>query len=436
MTASKPSEQEQQKLETAIKSFLGDKLQTQLDRDVKAWQDMLLNQDKGANEIVTKVFCVLHVGALIYRPRSVSSAWLEWKHPIASALSHGGRIIVQLPQADTTALGYTKITEHDDTFWNWLTGGVGGREKAKFQKRVATHGLTVLATAQDCPGNSKKYLKEEKGFTQPLAPRNVGFVGNNRDEHHRHWGMDLALFGMNQPRLVDWMGNVDGDGSDGHMYLYYMAPKPHRRGGLLLGCEGSRAQVYDAFGHYHSALADSSDISPTGGSKWRLLGEGPMDAKDDLFVDLTGITLDTLIAARSNFNIAWLDQPPAGKPGGNADTATFIPKLTDWKKMTAGTALSVRSSSSIGSLDKLIREYESMNKAARKAHLPKIEAALDKYQFEQESKEYVDSVFGGRGASGRYSGSDKLWPLINQERILLDVPGQMRMARGQYQIRP
>lgn len=305
------------------------------DADMWLWHIDRPNHEQ-TSSMVKNIFKTLHYGGLQYRPSRQVSAWRffgsqPW--PTAAALSHGGRVLIQLPMANPDSHAFDGNTGHDDEFWNWLTCGVGGRRAMGIEWRVATHGVSILENPEVLCGGVVKQLKEEKGKGQSLAPRNVEFrwlgFGGVVAEHHRHWGVDLALGGLGRPRMTG-IGTVDGDGSDGHMYLYYMAPKIDRYGGILIGVEGSRAGEYDQFGHKHSWKATSSSVSPTGGLKWRHLGMGPVDAHDDLFVDISRRRQMYHVMVQM-YQPSCVTQPPNSIPGFIPPNVTFIPDLNTFK---------------------------------------------------------------------------------------------------------
>jgi hypothetical protein len=271
-----------------------------------------------------------------------------------------------------------------------------------------------IATRRHHPSGTD--LDQEKGFGQTLAPRNIDLtehlLGAPR-VHHRHMGMNLALGGVGNPRFThEHTGEVEGDGSDGHMYIYYMAPKPARHGGLLIGVEGSAAGLFDVFGHQHTAKAISSDISPAGGAKWRKLGMGPMDANDDLLVDLsTGWQfLPPLRFAGGEVRQTSINPKNAGLGGGRI---TYIPPLKDWKKMTKGTKFSKRGRSSISDVDPLIRRYEGAADRVRANLLPALEDLVNEYVEDQLDK--------GGDKSKRTGGAQRIQYLIALEKERLDI---------------
>ncbi len=339
----------------------------QFQKDSQMWLGHINTPNNaGAGELARRVFITLYHGGLQYRPSKKVTAW-QWfgtqPWPAAAALSHGGRVLIQLPKANGGNLGYQGAIDHDDTFWRWLTaqGGAGG---ALLDWRIATHGISTLPHPVFLSGLVPKYLKEVKGKGQALAPRNVELrwfgMGGVVAAHHRHWGIDLALGGQGSARMTG-IGNVDGNGSDGHMYLYYMAPKTNRYGGILIGVEGSRAGEYDQFGHKHTWTASSSDVSPTGGLKWRLLGRGPVDAEDDLFIDLTrpGRWVGTTVmndVITSPYQPECVILPPRTYVGPNPADVSFIPNLEIFKKWSSVTG-AIRSRSPITAVDGALQAY-------------------------------------------------------------------------------
>jgi hypothetical protein len=184
------------------------------------------------------------------------------------------------------------------------------------------------------------------------------------------------------------IGYVEGDGSDGHMYLYHMAPTSRSYGGILIGVEGSKPGAYDQFGHYHGPRADSGDVSPTGGLKWRILGRGPVDAEDDLFVDLSrqsnraGKTVMNDAIDLYQYTPQCVTHQPRTCPGPNPAGVTFIPTLETFKKWTSETG-KIRSKSPITAVDSALQTYLGglpyPNRAIRYANLGPVILVADVY---------------------------------------------------------
>jgi len=187
------------------KQLARDNAQAQMHRVANAWENCMKSPGNGQmGRIVRRVFMVLRTGGLMFRSSRVSPHWEWWGDrgwPVASALGHGGRVIIQLPVADVNSRAYDESSQHDDGFWNWLTENGNGVET----RIAATHGLTVLNEPEALPGLRHKYIREEKGFGESLAPRNIDlkehFFGARR-VHHRHMGMNVALCGVGEDRFT------------------------------------------------------------------------------------------------------------------------------------------------------------------------------------------------------------------------------------------
>ena len=255
-----------------VKTILADRtLQEQAETDVDAWNAAIDKPgDSKVGLLIQRIFTVLAHGGLMYREDPDKADWKSWagfKQPIAAALSHGGRALIQIPPGK------------DDKVYDFLIK----QTNPKFPTRpFATHGTSLLKLPEEFPKypNIKKRIKEEKGFgtaiKQFLTPDTI------------HFGINVALFGAGQTN--PWSINtVAADGSHGHLYIHYRPPTEMHCGALLIGCEGSQAGHTDQFGHAHDAKASSSEFSPTGGLKWRDIEQGPGasgQAADTLFVDL------------------------------------------------------------------------------------------------------------------------------------------------------
>lgn len=267
--SSQPPTPEQLK---ALVKELSDKARSiddQIELDVQAWQGVLRYPgDSELKKLVSRLFTLLVHGGLLYRTTNTGT-WRSWaggmpEFPVASVLSHGGRVMIQLPAG-----------EAGKTAFKWLV-------PAKFRnltRPFASHGLSSLDEPVTVLRRTK-YFVEKKG----LSTARHELLKNSK-----HLGINVPLFGHGKinphsRRLIS------ANGEHGHLYIYYRPSGDDKPGGLLVGCEGSEAGKSDQYGHKHDARAISAPISPTSGQKWRLVGEGPGsrgDADDTLFLDLS-----------------------------------------------------------------------------------------------------------------------------------------------------
>ncbi|KAL9647900.1 hypothetical protein ABK040_008171 [Willaertia magna] len=315
---------------------------TQTRRDAEMWHQTLLSPErKERGDILRRLFTVLRWGGLYYRHKSLVDGkkkknileeeeilkndpdyqwkgWYSTEWPICTALSHGGRIVIQLPKAQKTI--NEKEKEYDFSFWKWLltgerdgnisnivsTSSSSSERKVIFKRLGATHGLGFEGIESDENQQTnnitnisykplldfgKKVLVEQKtsGFNlrDTKMLRSIDFTL----KHHRHWGMNIPIGG--EGKIIMTGAKSSANGSFGHLYLYHMAPSNNSYGGLLIGLEGSEYGRYDSTGQYHGVSAKSSPYSPTFGYKWHsnhhtdlssLKGPGKYDC---MYIDLT-----------------------------------------------------------------------------------------------------------------------------------------------------
>jgi hypothetical protein len=326
-------------------------------RDSRMWFQTLQHPGLvSRGDIIRRIFCILRYGGLFYRNLSEldlkkfqshteegskdsvadveqNLQWKPWYNttwPICTALSHGGRVIIQLPKKTALSEQIEPNTAYDLTFWRWLiTGNPDGnlskyittstsgeqcaQQNRLIFKRIATHGLALGGKFQSAvdedetastatpssveveykplPFGKKKVIIEQK--TSGLNARDTKIIGTDDSilRQHRHWGMNIPLGGENS---IPQTGKVVAtDGTNGHIYFYHFPPKNNSYGGIMIGVEGSEWSKYDVLGCYHGMSAKSSPYSPTYGYKWfnesnkslkELGGPGKYDC---MLVDLT-----------------------------------------------------------------------------------------------------------------------------------------------------
>ncbi|MDT9294240.1 eCIS core domain-containing protein [Arthrospira platensis] len=245
------------------------------DKDTEMWEKTLNNdlttipesnqkiakkyqeQTDSAIAILKRVFIVLQHG-LMYRDDQDKPKFEEWQENVAVALSHGGRVMINLPP-----LGGT---EKQHEFIYWLLGGTVQKDKPKSHdhKDVDTSSDyyraqvdTRIASSHDVEV-TKNSLKELKGDTLDI----VGTI--------KHYGMDIPLGGLGNE---DMAGDVIlPDGRHGHMYIYYRPPSSKEPGSVLIGAETSRMAHTDVFGMYHDQRGAPAEVSSTGTSKAGRIG--------------------------------------------------------------------------------------------------------------------------------------------------------------------
>ncbi|MDT9214318.1 MAG: DUF4157 domain-containing protein [Limnospira sp. PMC 1256.20] len=253
------------------------------DKDTEMWEKALNNdlttipksnqeiakkyqeQTDSAIAILKRVFIVLQHG-LMYRDDQDTPKFEEWQENVAVALSHGGRVMINLPPLQ----GQDK--EHD--FIYWLLGGSSADVKtykptsrkdankssdyykAKVDTRIASsHDVEVTQ-------NSLKEVKSNTFDIKGAVPGATSTI--------KHYGMDIPLGGLGNE---DMAGDVIlPDGRHGHMYIYYRPPSKEKPGSVLVGAETSRMAHTDVFGMYHDKRGAPAEVSPTGTSKAGRIG--------------------------------------------------------------------------------------------------------------------------------------------------------------------
>jgi hypothetical protein len=224
--------------EWKLKRFEG-----QVQRDAEVWLETLKNPGvESRGNILRRLFTVIRYGGLVLRHASREGSeadckwksWYETKWPIATTLSHGGRIVIQLPRKKLNSKNPQTGSRYDSHFWKWLiTGEVDGdlseyvstsgsgdqctkEQKILFKRLGATHSLDFVKPIErviQVPSvNSLAPPKEKLELLFPSMPnhrkkvllecKTSGF--NLRDtkmfrgdahtlKHHRHWGMNIPL---------------------------------------------------------------------------------------------------------------------------------------------------------------------------------------------------------------------------------------------------
>lgn len=248
---------------------------SQFELDVAMWYGTLTYGTPWKVRMLRRIFAVLEHGGLMFRSRGMWRAFSGQNAiPLAAVFSHGGRVLIQLPQND------------GNNFWDWLWGG------EKPQKRLgATHGMFFGEPVQALP----------YGFTKRITE-----VGNKGEG--KHYGVNVGCGGVGAINPYSGV-RIAEDGEHGHLYLCYVAPTANRVGGILIGVEdsapidrarflapGHRTHFFAVgqTGHKHTFGA-AGTYSCTGGEKWQTIArrpsapaDGPWYKQDTFFVDLSG----------------------------------------------------------------------------------------------------------------------------------------------------
>ena len=251
------------------------------EKDTKMWEQTLDNQTnsedeslekykeqtESANSILRRIFIILHDG-LKYREDEKPNIFKDWDESVAVALSHGGRVMINLPPI--------KQNENENEFIQWLFGtspesdltrkpqsydkikdpnNKSDHYKAKVDTRIASsHNVKVTESS----------LEEEKSNTFDVKGK-TGLKSTIK-----HYGMDIPLGGLGNEDLA---GDVIlPDGRHGHIYIYYRPPSLTLPGSVLIGAETSRMAHTDVFGMYHDQRGAPAEFSSTGTSKGGRIG--------------------------------------------------------------------------------------------------------------------------------------------------------------------
>ena len=259
------------------------------ERDIKLWLEAIYPQAMidgeagqpayllGQGDFLRRLFLVLRYGVLEYRvdnKHDKSNMWRLWDKPIAAALSHGGRVIINMARLDGQRQGG----------WSWLltsnprTVPHGGKvpqavlNSTLLKNRIgSTHGTDVRALK--IKGQHRGELYEKAGIMQNITR------GLNPESHL--WGMNVALGG--------WKGknsqghDIAADGAHGHLHILYrqiykLISGPYAAG-LLIGCENKEHGVQTRYpgnkthiGTGHGA-GGKQKVSATNGLKWAAIGK-------------------------------------------------------------------------------------------------------------------------------------------------------------------
>ncbi|MEI6161634.1 MAG: hypothetical protein WCP77_17505, partial [Roseococcus sp.] len=245
--------------------------------------------------------------------------------PVASFLSHGGRVIIQLPVR----------TEYDDpgqAFFNWLTAEVAAAGLL-ITRSAATHALKHRSGPAIITMGERRYRIEEKrgGWTGAR-----GFFKSAAENNH--FGVNVALGGVGNLNPFSRQA-VLADGAHGHLYMYYNPKGVGQCAGMMIGCENSAPKKDSQTYCPHNIMAYSERVSPCLTRKWTDLAVGPKPPKDAALVDLSdGWTW--LRGLAENFTETELDFTPSPTMGvlrTSDPQRAVIYALTDVLAMTAVT---------------------------------------------------------------------------------------------------
>ena len=321
----------------SIKNYLKNRSeQDQYELDVAMWYGTFWapNFSQDGKKFLRRLWFTIIKAGMFCDEGGGYVAWNTTGVPVAACLSHGGRVMIQLPPGDTGR-----------AYWNWLTQDTG------VHRRVSgTHGLKPLS-----PGERKSLARSRRVYLKETG----GSSGGGR---YLHYCLNIPLGGWGEYNPFSGKRITD-NGEHGHMYIGYLEPQTGVAGGVLVGCEGSepidqkhpnsyKGEVaaylvsgglastltkgkvdigsinrpdwaVDQTGNVHR-LGESGEFSPTGGMKWKKKQwhtRGPISSKNGMIIDLVSTGWEWLIpieTSMDDFHVAaklgdageFRDQPP------------------------------------------------------------------------------------------------------------------------------
>lgn len=318
--------------------------QQQFELDTAMWYgayQFCRNNDK--KYLIARIFMVLQWGGLFFQRDQAWSTWNGSGIPLASALSHGGRVIVQLPPGQPAR-----------DFWNWLWGNLNPEQN---HRSAATHGATYNKRAEIVRTKLKFYKEDKLGSLSPRAQN--AFTGYQ-------YGVNIGLGGDGNRNPFSGLV-IDDQGEHGHLYLYFR-PENDYNSLCMIACEDSapmdryhgtlRGLFRGDFatgqtGHAHK-FGGSGAFSGTGGKKWEQKGwtnNGPDDKINGMFIDLSSAGSWNWVAGQP-FNVDCMGDD------GDAIMAwrVSIPTYKQWLNMSSVT-MSMRDTA-IKGIDLLMQQAE------------------------------------------------------------------------------
>lgn len=228
----------------------------------------IAKQEMQSANVFKRALLLVSCGDLTLHNNGVSKNAIENGLPSSAYLSHGARVMVQIPPGSGNSL------------INWLTSGHEDKDgksmkqsqqeaikenKVVYNRSAATHDVAIKKNAQ----TGEYELKEKKGFFIGAAD----FIGDKFGKETKHFGVDLAMnasFGGKDPdgKIID-----RPDGDHGHLYIHYTAPEEGKPGALLIGMEGAAPSSKK-----HSKTGASDPLSAVNTSMWQDLEKKTRDS--------------------------------------------------------------------------------------------------------------------------------------------------------------
>lgn len=238
--------------------------------DVAMWYGAIVAPgDTRKAEFIKRIFITLRYGGLMYNRGGQWRPWSDTGVPVACALSHGGRILIQTPRKKSDR-------QKGTSFVRWLLGDVPSETRP-----FATHGLSIQKTADNLGYGRSLQITESQGQGTAFAEW--------LDSSITHYGINPALGGVGNRN--PYSGNtIHDDGAHGHIYVYNWPATSKRVGGVMIGVENSGAGKTGQSGKAHGPSGSSVGYSAVGGHKWEegFCNLGPGRKLNSMAIDLSG----------------------------------------------------------------------------------------------------------------------------------------------------
>jgi hypothetical protein len=357
---------QEEKPETKAKREVYEKFKNDIyNKDTQMWENTLSNNTENASEsvrqkyqqqnesaikILQRVFLLLHHG-LKYRENQKVTDFKQWEENVAVALSHGGRVMINLPPVETDN------PERVNEFIHWLLGASGNTHKPRAYQDIKKGSQESESDHYKAQVDTRMYSSHNVEVTKNSLTEEKGNTGDWKGKFHmsstlKHYGMDIPLGGLGNQ---DLSGDVIlPDGRHGHMYIYYRPPTIQLPGSVLIGTETSRMAKTDVFGMYHDSRGAPAEFSSTGTSKGGRIG-GEFGGR---VIDYTQLTEDGKGLTVKDPN--WLQQLKEAEQNiqdGQITAAELVGKTTPELK------------------DKLFRDNKDRANAIR--HKPETESEIE-----------------------------------------------------------
>jgi hypothetical protein len=246
--------------------------------DAMMWAGALLSPGHSSIAVFLKKLFSVIAAAGVVSNTNTNSGQYTWEDgepnnlPVGSFLSHGGRLIIQLPVR-------TAYDNAGQAFFDWLTAEVSAANLL-ITRSAATHALADRTPAIPLLGTRKYRMTEKRGMATGLR----GFFKNVAE--HNHFGVDVALGGAGNTNPFSGK-MILPNGEHGHLYIYFNAKDVGQCAGIMVGCENSAPGKTSQTFVPHDWRAISEDYSPCGTMKWPNMASGPKPKAEAMVVDLS-----------------------------------------------------------------------------------------------------------------------------------------------------